>query len=75
MSNSARRARTATIDTVVHHTLVAGIAVGLVLLLTGLALSAAGRGGLAVGSLRRRPPCGPRSTCWRRASTLSACWP
>jgi uncharacterized membrane protein len=50
--DSARRARTATIDTVVHHTLVAGIAVGLVLLLTGLALSAAGRGGLAVGSLK-----------------------
>ena len=50
--DAARRARNATIDTVVHHTLVAGMAVGLALLLTGLALSAAGRGGLAVASLK-----------------------
>jgi uncharacterized membrane protein len=46
------RARSATIDAVVHHTLVAGIAVGLALLVAGLVLSAAGRGGLAVGSLK-----------------------
>ncbi len=50
--DAARRARNATIDTVVHHTLVAGMAVGLALLLAGLALSAAGRGGLAVASLK-----------------------
>jgi uncharacterized membrane protein len=45
-------ARRATIDTVVHHTLVAGVAVGLALLLAGLALTLAGRGGLAVASLK-----------------------
>jgi uncharacterized membrane protein len=44
--------RAAAIDTMIHHTLVAGMAVGLALLLIGLALSAAGRGGLAVGTLR-----------------------
>ena len=44
--------RRATIDTVVHHTLVAGVAVGLALLLTGLALTVAGRGGLTVASLK-----------------------
>jgi uncharacterized membrane protein len=44
--------RRATIDTVVHHTLVAGVATGLALLLVGLALTVAGRGGLAVASLK-----------------------
>jgi uncharacterized membrane protein len=45
-------ARRATIDTVVHHTLVAGVAVGLALLVAGLVLTLAGRGGLAVASLK-----------------------
>ncbi len=44
--------RRATIDTVVHHTLVAGVAVGLALLLAGLTLTVVGRGGLAVASLK-----------------------
>ena len=35
-----------------HHTLVAGVAVGLALLLAGLALTVAGRGGLTVASLK-----------------------
>ena len=46
------RARRATIDAVVHHTLVAGVAAGLVLLLAGLVLTVAGRGGLGVVSLK-----------------------
>jgi uncharacterized membrane protein len=49
---AAGQARAAAIDTVVHHTLVAGIAVGLALLVTGLVLTVAGRGGLAVASLK-----------------------
>jgi uncharacterized membrane protein len=47
-----RTARRATIDTVVHHTLAAGVAVGLALLLAGLVLTLAGRGGLAVATLK-----------------------
>ena len=46
------QARAAAIDTVVHHTLVAGIAVGLALLVAGLALTVAGRGGLTTASLK-----------------------
>ncbi len=57
--------RAANIDTVVHHTLVAGVALGLALLLAGLALSAAGRGGLAVHSLKA-------PAAWRAALHLRA---
>jgi len=49
---AAGQARAAAIDAVVHHTLVAGIAVGLALLVAGLVLTVAGRGGLAVASLK-----------------------
>ena len=59
------RRRAADIDTVVHHTLVAGVALGLALLLVGLALSAAGRGGLAVHSLKA-------PAAWRAALHLRA---
>jgi uncharacterized membrane protein len=44
--------RAANIDTVVHHTLVAGVVFGLVLLVAGIVLGVAGRGGLAVHSLK-----------------------
>jgi uncharacterized membrane protein len=57
--------RVANIDTVVHHTLVAGVALGLALLLAGVALSAAGRGGLAVHSLKA-------PAAWRAALHLRA---
>ena len=60
------QARRATIDTVVHHTLVAGVAVGLALLLAGLALTVAGRGGLGVASLRA--PAAVRAALHLRAA-------
>jgi uncharacterized membrane protein len=63
-----RRARRASIDTVVHHTLVAGVAVGLALLLAGLALTLAGRGGLAVASLKA--PAALRAAFHLRAAGL-----
>jgi uncharacterized membrane protein len=65
-----RGARRATIDAVVHHTLAAGVAVGLALLLTGLALTLAGRGGLAVASLKA--PAALRAAFhWRAAGFYS----
>lgn len=59
-------ARRATIDTVVHHTLVAGVAVGLALLIAGLALTVAGRGGLAAASLKA--PAALRAAAHLRAA-------
>ncbi len=59
-------ARRVTIDTVVHHTLVAGVAVGLALLVAGLALTLAGRGGLAVASLKA--PAAVRAALHLRAA-------
>jgi uncharacterized membrane protein len=44
--------RRADVDRVVHHTLVAGVAVGLALLVVGLVLTVAGRGDLTVLSLK-----------------------
>ena len=61
-----RSGRRATIDTVVHHTLVAGVVTGLALLLVGLALTVAGRGGLAVASLKA--PAAVRAAVHLRAA-------
>jgi uncharacterized membrane protein len=61
-----RGGRRATIDTVVHHTLVAGVVTGLALLLVGLALTVAGRGGLAVASLKA--PAAVRAAVHLRAA-------
>jgi uncharacterized membrane protein len=52
MADERHEARAANIDVVVHHTLVAGVAFGLALLVAGIVLSVAGRGGLAVHSLK-----------------------
>ena len=60
---AARRA--ADIDVVVHHTLVAGVALGLALLVAGIVLTAAGRGGLTVHSLKA-------PAAWRAALHLRA---
>jgi uncharacterized membrane protein len=67
----ARAARTGAaprrvdVDRVVHHTLVAGVTVGLVLLIVGLALTVAGRGGLTVLSLKA--PAAVRAAAHLRA--------
>ena len=61
-----RSGRRATIDIVVHHTLVAGVVTGLALLLVGLALTVAGRGGLAVASLKA--PAAVRAAVHLRAA-------
>lgn len=44
--------RRANVDIVVHHTLAVGVAVGFALLVVGLALTVAGRGGLGMLSLK-----------------------
>ena len=61
-----RSGRRATIDIVVHHTLVAGVVTGLALLLVGLALTVVGRGGLAVASLKA--PAAVRAAVHLRAA-------
>ncbi|HUK76858.1 MAG TPA: DUF1634 domain-containing protein [Thermoleophilia bacterium] len=57
--------RRANVDVVIHHTLAAGVAVGFVLLVAGLALTVAGRGGLATFSLKA-------PAAWRAALHLRA---
>ena len=49
---NAGERRRANVDIVVHHTLAVGVAVGFALLVVGLALTVAGRGGLGVLSLK-----------------------
>jgi len=60
-----RPGRRADVDTVVHHTLAAGVAVGFALLVAGLALTVAGRGGLTMLSLKA-------PAAWRAALHLRA---
>jgi uncharacterized membrane protein len=57
--------RRANVDIVVHHTLAAGVAIGIVLLVVGLVLTVAGRGGLATLSLKA-------PAAWRAAWRLRA---
>ena len=56
----------APIDKVVHHTLVAGVAVGMTLLAAGLVLTLAGRG--ALGSVALRAPEALRDAAHLRAA-------
>jgi uncharacterized membrane protein len=57
--------RRANVDVVIHHTLAAGVAVGFALLVVGLVLTVAGRGGLAMLSLKA-------PAAWRAALHLRA---